>query len=305
MPVRHGNNKGATVKRVLLYVLLCMHAFAIVGCASITHETSHPIRVDTFTPEGKAVMGAECALTNDFTSTTGKSGGGIAVHRSNKDLDISCTAAGQEMATGRAVSRVNAGMAGNIVFGGGIGAIIDHNKGTAYTYPTWIRLVFGQMRTFDRRDEKEGTVVLGTLVGASSVVAGNRASAVAVERSLVQALPAQPRAEWITTGYARIDDVDAIPYLNDGGRQSYRSWLTKDSPRAFAISSSGSLAASVGLKPQDDTLPSDPVVRAVASCNRISKTPCRLYAVNGSVVWVKDAMPAATAGMAAQSSVVP
>jgi hypothetical protein len=34
---------------------------------------------------------------------------------------------------GRAISRANAGMAGNIIFGGGIGAIIDHNKGTAYS----------------------------------------------------------------------------------------------------------------------------------------------------------------------------
>jgi hypothetical protein len=34
--------------------------------------------------------------------------------------------------------------------GGGIGAIIDHNKGTAYTYPTWVQ------RVFDRSNENEG-----------------------------------------------------------------------------------------------------------------------------------------------------
>lgn len=31
-------------------------------------------------------------------------------------------------------------MAGNIRFGGGIGGIIDHNKGTAYDCPEWVRL---------------------------------------------------------------------------------------------------------------------------------------------------------------------
>ncbi|WP_295959458.1 hypothetical protein [Rhodoferax sp.] len=34
--------------------------------------------------------------------------------------------------------------------------IVDHNRGTAYTYPTWIQLVFGKTLAFDRRDEKEG-----------------------------------------------------------------------------------------------------------------------------------------------------
>ena len=57
-------------------------------------------------------------------------------------------------------------LAGNILFGGGIGAIIDHNKGTAYTYPTWIQLVFGQTLVFDRSDEKEGQPVPGRAPGA-------------------------------------------------------------------------------------------------------------------------------------------
>jgi hypothetical protein len=55
-----------------------------------------------------------------------------------------------------AISRANAGLAGNIIFGGGIGAIIDHNKGTAYTYPQWVRVVMGKMLTFDRSADKEG-----------------------------------------------------------------------------------------------------------------------------------------------------
>ena len=65
-------------------------------------------------------------------------------------------------AVGRAISRANAGLAGNIIFGGGIGAIIDHNKGTAYTYPTWVQLVFGQTLVFDRSTEKDGQPVTGT-----------------------------------------------------------------------------------------------------------------------------------------------
>ena len=52
-------------------------------------------------------------------------------------------------------------MFGNIILGGGIGAIIDHNKGTAYTYPQWIRLVVGKALGFDRNKDKDASPNLG------------------------------------------------------------------------------------------------------------------------------------------------
>lgn len=57
------------------------------------------------------------------------------------------------------MSRANAGLAGNILVGGAIGAIVDHTSGSAYTYPGWVSLVFGEFHTFDRRDETEGLVM--------------------------------------------------------------------------------------------------------------------------------------------------
>ena len=77
-------------------------------------------------------------------------------------MDITCRHPANPEAAGRAISRANAGLAGNIILGGGIGAIIDHNKGTAYTYPTWVQLVFGKTLVFDRSAEKDGQPVMGT-----------------------------------------------------------------------------------------------------------------------------------------------
>lgn len=37
-----------------------------------------------------------------------------------------------------------------------MGAIIDHNKGTAYTCPQRVRGVMGKLLTFDRSADKEG-----------------------------------------------------------------------------------------------------------------------------------------------------
>lgn len=143
-------------------------AFTLTGCASIVNDTTQPIKLETKTESGVFVTGAECKLVNDFTSIIVKSGETVQIRRSGKDLDIQCTHPDNPQASARAVSRANAGMAGNIIFGGGIGAIIDHNKGTAYTYPTWMQLVFGKSLVFDRSTEKDGLPVVGNEVLGTS-----------------------------------------------------------------------------------------------------------------------------------------
>ncbi len=138
-------------------VILCS------GCASVLNDVTHPMKVETKTETGNLVTGAECKLTNDYGVFTAKSGDTVQVRRSSKDLMIECTHASNPEAKGQAVSRANGGMAGNILLGGGIGAIIDHNKGTAYTYPLWVQLVFGKILTFDRRVDKEGQPNVGSV----------------------------------------------------------------------------------------------------------------------------------------------
>lgn len=137
-------------------------SLALTGCASVVNDSSHPVKVETRTDAGQMIAGADCKLTNDYGSFSVKSGETVSVHRSSKDLDIVCKHPESPDAAARAISRANAGMFGNIILGGGIGAIIDHNKGTAYTYPTWVQLVYGKTLVFDRTFEKEGQPMLGT-----------------------------------------------------------------------------------------------------------------------------------------------
>ena len=124
------------------------------------------MKVETKTESGTVVTGADCKLTNDYGVFTVKSGETAQVRRSSKDLAIECTSATNPVAKGQAVSRANGGMFGNIILGGGIGAIIDHNKGTAYTYPLWVQLVFGKTLGFDRTADKEGQPNAGTAPAA-------------------------------------------------------------------------------------------------------------------------------------------
>lgn len=143
-------------------------ALACTGCASVMNDTTHPIRVETKTQSGELVSGAECSLTNDYGTITMKSGSVVQARRSSKDLDITCKHPTNPEATARATSRANSGMWGNIIIGGAVGAIIDHNKGTAYTYPTWMQLVFGKTLMFDRNAESNGQPVTGTETGTAA-----------------------------------------------------------------------------------------------------------------------------------------
>jgi hypothetical protein len=144
------------------------------------NDSTHPMKIETKTQSGQLVAGAECKLSNDYGTITVKSGDTSQVRRSSKDLDITCKDAKNPDASARAISRANSGMWGNIIIGGGIGAIIDHSKGTAYTYPTWIQLVFGKTLVFDRSAETEGQPTLGTEPTGSAAAPASAAPAAQV-----------------------------------------------------------------------------------------------------------------------------
>jgi dienelactone hydrolase len=82
-----------------------------------------------------------------------------------------------------------------------------------------------------------------------------------------------------STQFASIDDVNAVPFLNDRGRDGYRKFLNMRRPRAFAIAADGGWDAAA--------LGPDPLAYALNACDRLHRG-CRLYAVDGDVVWPKS-----------------
>lgn len=137
-------------------IKLLLAALLLTGCASVTEGLTQSLRVETQTAAGQPIEGAQCVLQNDYGSTQMRSGQVADVRRSDKDLRIRCSAPGQSDAVGRLVSRMNATVAGNAVLGGAAGFLVDHGTGSGYSYPSWVRLVFGQSATLDRRSEVEG-----------------------------------------------------------------------------------------------------------------------------------------------------
>lgn len=88
------------------------------------------------------------------------------------------------------------------------------------------------------------------------------------------------------TEYASIDNITAVPYLRDRGREQYKVFLSKPYPRAFAVSPTGAWSWA-----EDGD---DPVEQVLAECQKNSSQPCKLYAVDNNVVWA-DNQPATTA----------
>jgi hypothetical protein len=146
--------------------VLAAGMLGMAGCASVFIDVTQSVRVDAVTPSGQSIEGAACVAFNDRGMAAFQSGGAQLVRRSASSLHVTCTHPGQPPALGIATSRGNAGLAGNLVIGGLVGAAVDHSRGTAYTYPEWIRVEFGKALLFDRHLEKAGQPVVGYAAGS-------------------------------------------------------------------------------------------------------------------------------------------
>lgn len=109
------------------------------GCATITGQNTQPISVQTVSDEGD-LPGVACELENSkgkwFVTTPGTT----VVGKASDDLLIMCSKRGFDLGKAAVTSKTNAGMWGNVLIGGGIGAVIDHNSGAAYNYPPLVSI---------------------------------------------------------------------------------------------------------------------------------------------------------------------
>ena len=139
------NNKAAAA--------LLIAAMASVGCSTITQSESQALSL-TAMYQDKPVD-PECRLSNDKGSWDAKAPSNISVRKSNEDLEVTCKKEGMPDGILKAISRAAGSMFGNIIFGGGIGAIIDHNKGTGYDYPNQLPVKMGESVIVDKKTETQ------------------------------------------------------------------------------------------------------------------------------------------------------
>ncbi len=134
---------------------------ALSGCASITTSSETKVRIETVSLDGLPVDAADCALQRAGVATPFKSPNTVPIPKAAGDAGIECKKEGLPDGKAILISRVGAATFGNILIGGGVGAIVDQATGKAYNFPEWIKVVMGKTLTFDRADHKDGEPTAG------------------------------------------------------------------------------------------------------------------------------------------------
>lgn len=123
------------------------------GCSTITQSENQTLAL-TAMYQDKPVT-PQCRLSNDKGSWDSKAPANVAVRKSGEDLNITCKQDGMPDGILKAISRANGSMYGNIIFGGAVGALIDHSKGTGYLYPSQLPVKMGESVVVDRKAETQ------------------------------------------------------------------------------------------------------------------------------------------------------
>jgi len=126
-------------KKIIIVLIL----IALSGCSTITGSTTQNISVETRSDNG-SISGAECELTNAKGKWMVRTPGSTMIQRSNDDLITLCNKKGYIAGQQKSTSTTKGSMFGNIILGGGIGAIVDHQNGSAYEYPSLIQIFMGK-----------------------------------------------------------------------------------------------------------------------------------------------------------------
>jgi hypothetical protein len=134
------------ITRAGLSVLAIAALSSLTGCASIVSGTSQVVSVETLHSSG-AVAGATCKLQNDKGVYYVTTPGTVTVHRAYGDMNVKCEKPGFEAGLANVKSSTKGMMAGNILFGGVIGAGVDAASGAAYDYPALFQVMMGQQQT--------------------------------------------------------------------------------------------------------------------------------------------------------------
>lgn len=80
---------------------------------------------------------------------------------------------------------------------------------------------------------------------------------------------------------APVLDATAVPFLNAAGRDAYRTWLTINLPRVFALAPNGSYSWAAGGGSSVDQLRT----KALDQCAAKGTQGCAIYAEDLSIVW--------------------
>ena len=133
---------------------LCVVAYTFLGgCASVVNGENQTIQFATRDTKGAALEGVNCDWRNSKKTGSFISPSVVAVRRDYDTLHLTCRADGYPAGTAAVSSKATSAMAGNILAGGIVGAVVDHSTGNAYEYPSVIVVRLGRTHRQHGRDD--------------------------------------------------------------------------------------------------------------------------------------------------------
>ncbi len=121
-----------------LKLCLAFISIALTGCSTIVSSNNQTVTVKAM-HENKEIDGTKCVLQNskgEWTTVTPQS---VNIRKAWADLNVTCRKGG---ASGSKIVKSSAegSTFGNIIIGGGVGALVDAGTGNGYAYPDSITI---------------------------------------------------------------------------------------------------------------------------------------------------------------------
>jgi hypothetical protein len=113
---------------------------ALTGCASVSGSSNQSISVLAVDSNGRSISEVTCNLVNSRGSWNLKTPATLTISRSGDPLKINCLKSGYQPGQASATSDVKGGTYGNVIVGGGLGAVVDHSTGASYQYPNMVQI---------------------------------------------------------------------------------------------------------------------------------------------------------------------
>jgi hypothetical protein len=124
--------------------LLLLTASLLSGCASVLHGDTQAMRVTTYC--GQQTIPASCMASNSKGSWPFFSPANIVVQKDRYSLTISCKSPYFAEGVAHVPSTPNPMVAGNLVFGGLIGAGVDIVTGAGFAYNSVVNIHYPSCR---------------------------------------------------------------------------------------------------------------------------------------------------------------
>ncbi len=117
------------MKKILILALLVSTS----GCSTIVSSNNQTVTVKAM-HENREVEGSKCTLTNSKGQWTTVTPQSVNIRKSFGDLTLECRKS-QAFGSKMVKSSVEGSTFGNIIVGGGVGALVDAGTGNGYSYP--------------------------------------------------------------------------------------------------------------------------------------------------------------------------